>query len=127
MQRDREEGGQREGGRREGERGEAGSRALVNNPPLYVISRRRCTFRAAIGRPRSPGPGRGRGRAREGRLFMCRGGNPTPKRRGLGHAFFPLLINWGGGKEGEERLAFLYPGQAIPPICNADKSLLENF
>jgi hypothetical protein len=52
--RETEEEGQREGGRkggREEERSEAGSRALVNNPPLYVISKRQCRFRAAIGRP----------------------------------------------------------------------------
>lgn len=43
---------------------------------------------------------------------MCRGGNPTPKGRGWGALFPPPDPGVVGAAK--ERLAFLYPGNAIP-------------
>lgn len=94
MQRDREEEGQREGGRKE-ERGEAGSRALVNNPPLYVISKRQCgfrqcRFRAAIGQPNSTGA-EGEGRRQGEKVIYVDGREANTEEEGSG-AFPPILI-----------------------------------
>lgn len=94
MQRDREEEGQRKGGGREGELSEAGSRALVNNPPPYVMSRRQCRFRrcrfhAAIGQPGERRRGLGEGRRQGEEVIYVAGRESNTKEEGSGAFFLP--------------------------------------
>ena len=90
MQRQRKKDRGREGGRKE-ERSEAGSQALVNNPPLYVISKRRCRFRTAIGQPNSS-EAKGEGRQSGEKIIYVPGRELNTEEEGASGCLFPSLV-----------------------------------